>query len=131
MILALGGDECMNESGDSILTTIKKLLGIDKDYTVFDTDIIIHINSVFSILQEIGVGPDGGFKIHDASENWSDYIQDSNLLEQVKTYVYLKVRLIFDPPQTSPLIDAINRTISELEWRLSVTVSKPNGFGGE
>lgn len=107
---------------DSILTSIKKLLGIAEDYTNFDTDIIIHINSVFSILTQLGVGPSEGFSISDANGVWSDFINDSTKIELVKTYIYLKVRLIFDPPQSSSVIDAMNRTISELEWRLNVAV---------
>lgn len=107
---------------DSILTSIKKLLGIAEDYTNFDTDIIIHINSVFSILTQLGVGPSEGFSISDANDIWSDFINDSTKIELVKTYIYLKVRLIFDPPQSSSVIDAMNRTISELEWRLNVAV---------
>lgn len=107
---------------DSILTSIKKLLGISEDYTNFDTDIIIHINSVFSILTQLGAGPSEGFSISDANGVWSDFINDSTKIELVKTYIYLKVRLIFDPPQSSSVIDAMNRTISELEWRLNVAV---------
>lgn len=107
---------------DSILTSIKKLLGIAEDYTNFDTDIIIHINSVFSILTQLGVGPSVGFSIYDENNIWSDFINDSTKIELVKTYIYLKVRLIFDPPQSSSVIDAMNRTISELEWRLNVAV---------
>ena len=107
---------------DSILTSIKKLLGIAEDYTNFDTDIIIHINSVFSILTQLGVGPSEGFSISDENDVWSDFINDSTKIELVKTYIYLKVRLIFDPPQSSSVIDAMNRTISELEWRLNVAV---------
>lgn len=107
---------------DSILTSIKKLLGIAEDYTNFDTDIIIHINSVFSILTQLGVGPSEGFSISDKRDTWYDFIGDSTKIELVKTYIYLKVRLIFDPPQSSSVIDAINRTINELEWRLNVSV---------
>lgn len=107
---------------DSILTSIKKLLGIAEDYTNFDMDIIIHINSVFSILTQLGVGPSEGFSISDKRDTWYDFIGDSTKIELVKTYIYLKVRLVFDPPQSSSVIDAINRTISELEWRLNVSV---------
>lgn len=108
---------------ESILTSIKKLLGITEDYTQFDTDIIIHINSVFSTLTQLGVGPDAGFMIEDDSAVWSDYLTTSDSrLNFVKTYIYLKVRLVFDPPQSSAAIDAINRQISELEWRINVAV---------
>lgn len=108
---------------ESILTSIKKLLGITEDYTQFDTDIIMHINSVFSTLTQLGVGPDIGFMINDKSVVWSDYFTTSDpRLNFVKTYIYLKVRLVFDPPQSSAAIDAINRQISELEWRINVAV---------
>lgn len=106
---------------DSILTSIKKLLGIAEDYTHFDTDIIIHINSVFSILTQLGVGPADGFFIMDDSAVWSDYIQDDAAIQMVKTYVYLKVKLIFDPPANSFVTTSIEKSISELEWRLSIT----------
>lgn len=107
---------------ESILTSIKKLLGIEEDYTIFDTDIIIHINSVFSILHQLGLGPKGGFVISDDTTNWSDYIGDNNNLFMVKTYVYLKVKLVFDPPTSAGAIEAIEREIKELEWRLNVAV---------
>lgn len=106
---------------DSILNSIKKLLGITEEQTDFDTDIIIHINTVFGILNELGVGPENGFTIEGASETWDDYITDKRQFEKVKTYMYLKVRLYFDPPQNSSLSKAMEQQISELEWRLNVT----------
>lgn len=107
---------------ESILTSVKKMLGITEDYTHFDNDIIMHINSVFSILTQLGVGDANGFSISDQSANWSDFIADETHIELVKSYVYLKVRLLFDPPQSSALIEAMNRQISEFEWRLNVAV---------
>ena len=107
---------------DSILTSIKKLLGIDEEYTQFDSDIIMHINTVFLNLMQLGVGPDEGVFIEDDSAAWDDYIGDSNQLQAVKTYVYLKVKLLFDPPLSSSVIESINRIVSELEWRLNVAV---------
>lgn len=107
---------------DSILTSIKKLLGIDEEYTQFDSDIIMHINTVFLNLMQLGVGPAEGFLLEDDSATWDDYIGDSNQLQAVKTYVYLKVKLLFDPPLSSSVIESINRIISELEWRLNVAV---------
>lgn len=108
---------------DSILTSIKKDLGLAEEYEVFDPDIIMYINSVFPVLSQLGVGPEGGFRIQDETANWSDYIDDNtNLLGFVKTYIYLKVKLIFDPPASSVLIEAINRTIKETEWRITVEV---------
>lgn len=102
---------------DSILTSIKKLLGIAEDYTAFDQDIILHINSVFSILHQMGVGPDTTFIISGKESTWSQFTTNKDI-ESLKTLVYLRVRILFDPPASSVLMDAINKTISELEWRL-------------
>ena len=107
---------------DSILNTIKKQLGITEDYTVFDNDLIIHINSVFLTLNQLGVGPDEGFFIEGKTDSWTDYIDEGVLLNSIKTYVYLKVKLLFDPPGSSYAIDAINNIIKELEWRINVQV---------
>ena len=107
---------------DSILSSIKKLLGIADEYTVFDSDIIMHINSVFFVLNQLGVGPPDGFSIQDKTAVWDDFIPCGANLEAVKSYVYLKVRLLFDPPQSSALTEAIDRQISEFEWRLNVAV---------
>lgn len=105
---------------ESILTSIKKLLGIPEDYEHFDADLIMHINSVFSILNQLGVGPTDGFRIEDKSETWDVFISDRTDLESVKSYMYMKVRLMFDPPLSSAVMDCMNRTISEMEWRLNV-----------
>lgn len=107
---------------DSILTSIKKLLGIEEEYTQFDSDVIMHINTVFLNLTQLGVGPTEGFLIEDDSTTWDDFIGDSNQLQAVKTYVYLKVKLLFDPPLSSSVTESINRIISELEWRLNAAV---------
>lgn len=105
----------------SILSSVKKLLGIAEDYTDFDVDIIMHINSVFSILTQLGVGESEGFYITDKCVNWEDFLTDEDpRLESVKSYMYLKVRLLFDPPLSSAVMESINRQISELEWRLNV-----------
>ena len=105
---------------ESILTSIKKLLGITEEYDQFDPDIIMHINSVFMILTQLGVGPAEGFSIEDDTTVWTDFIQDVKKLESVKTYIYLKVKLLFDPPLSSAVIESMNRLINELEWRLNV-----------
>lgn len=106
---------------ESILTSIKKLLGIGEEYEHFDADLIMHINSVFAILTQMGVGPSNGFSIIDEDKEWSDFLPgDPAKLSFVKSYVYLKVKLLFDPPQSSAAIESINRQISELEWRLFV-----------
>jgi hypothetical protein len=105
----------------SILTSTKKILGIAEDYTVFDLDIITHINTAFSTLTQLGVGPAQGFMIEDASPTWTDFIGAEDLqYNSVKSYVFLRVRHLFDPPTTSYLIAATERQIEEFEWRLNV-----------
>ena len=106
----------------SILTSIKKLLGVAEDYTEFDEDIITHINSVFLNLTQLGVGPEEGFMIEDDTAVWEDFIDDSIQLQAVKTYMYLKVKLLFDPPLSSSVTESFTRMIAELEWRLNVAV---------
>lgn len=107
---------------NSILTSIKKILGITEEYTHFDADLIVHINSVFAILTQLGVGPAEGFSISDASAEWTDFIDANPLLETIKSYMYLRVRLLFDPPTSSAVMEALNRQSAELEWRINVTV---------
>lgn len=102
---------------DSILITVKKLLGISADYTQFDVDIIIHINSVFAILHDMGVGPNTTYSITDSTNTWNEFIQDSEDLDMVKSYMYMKVRMIFDPP-AGQVAEAMNNNIKELEWRM-------------
>ena len=104
---------------DSILTSIKKLLGVAEDYTLFDPDIVIHINTAFMNLLQLGVGPEEGFSINGSEAEWSDFMGTRADIEAIKSYIYLKVRLIFDPPQTGYLIEAINKQILEYEWRLA------------
>ncbi|MBR6640919.1 MAG: hypothetical protein IKL08_01805 [Clostridia bacterium] len=106
--------------GESILTSIKKMLGMTEDYTHFDTDIIIHINTAFMTLNQLGIGPSTGFKIEDNSKLWMDYIREDDDLEAVKTYIYLKVKLVFDPPLSSAVMTVMQQSITELEWRLNV-----------
>jgi hypothetical protein len=105
---------------ESILGTIKKTLGIESDYDGFDTDIILHINSAFMSLSQLGVGPSSGFHIESDVEKWTDFLGEVKTLEGVKSYIALKVRLMFDPPATSFVIEAFNREIEALEWRLQV-----------
>lgn len=104
---------------ESILTSIKLLLGITEDYDYFDAQIITHINSVFMILTQLGVGPPEGFIINDKSNTWNEFIQDGKNLELVKSYVHLKVRTLFDPPSSSVVMESTNRMINEFEWRLN------------
>ena len=108
-----------SKDSESILNAIKKMLGPTSDDTHFDADLIIHINSVFAILSQMGVGPKDGFSIQDDSTLWSSYI-DGPEMQMVKSYMYLKVRLIFDPPTSSSVMDSTNKLIDEYEWRLHV-----------
>ena len=105
---------------ESILTSIKKLLGIAEDYTHFDNDIIMHINSVFLILTQLGVGPPEGFVVQDATALWTDFVADDKNLELIKSYTYLKVKIMFDPPLSSAVLDSTNQLIKEYEWRIQV-----------
>lgn len=119
---------------DSILTSVKKMLGIDEEYEQFDADIIMHINSVFSILNELGVGPSTGFVIEDSSTTWEDYSTDNvdpSKLSLVKSYMFLKVRLIFDPPISSSVLECYKTQISEYEWRLNTIREYEGGETGE
>lgn len=104
---------------DSILKNTKKILGIGEDYTAFDVDVLTHINSAFSTLNQLGLGPVDGFSVEDETTTWDTFLADDPKLNSVKTYVYLRVRLIFDPPATSYAIDSFKEQIKELEWRLN------------
>ena len=105
---------------ESILTSIKKMLGIPEEYDHFDPDLIMHINSVLSILTQIGVGPSEGFRIEDDLATWKDFLDDDTDYEAVKSYVHLRVKLLFDTSTlSSAVIESMNRMISELEWRLN------------
>lgn len=109
---------------DSILTSVKKVLGIPSDYEHFDRDILLHLNTVMSILNQLGVGPEEGFIVENDSTLWSDLFDgdiDTNKMMYVKSYVCLRVRLLFDPPTSSGAIDAMERQMRELEWRITVT----------
>jgi hypothetical protein len=104
----------------SILNSTKKILGLDPDYTAFDQDVITHINSAFATLTQLGIGPVDGFMIEDATPSWSDILGNDLGLNMVKTYVYLKVRMVFDPQSTRYTIAAMTTQISELEWRMNI-----------
>lgn len=107
---------------ESILTSIKKMLGIDKDYIHFDADIIMYINTALMTLNQLGVGPDKTASISSELDTWSGTLGEIGDIEAVKTYIYLSVRVIFDPPASSTVLDAIDRKIGELEWRLMTRV---------
>ena len=105
---------------ESILTSIKKLLGIAEHDSSFDTDVIMHINTVFMILGQVGVGPEGGFSIENSSAEWTDFIEDTSKVEGMKTYVYLKVKEVFDPPTNLAILNNMKELARELEWRLNI-----------
>lgn len=110
---------------DSILVTIKKMLGLDAEYTAFDTDIKIFINAAFMVLAQIGVGAREGYRIVDGTETWSDFAADfPELYESIKTYIYLKVKTVFDPPANSYVMTAYENQIKELEWRLNIEAER-------
>lgn len=106
---------------ESILTSIKKLLGIAEEYDHFDDDIIMHINTVFMTLTQLGIGPADGFTISGDEFEWTDFVP-INEVAAVKSYVYLRVKLLFDPPLNSSVLASMERTIAEFEWRLNVAV---------
>lgn len=115
---------------ESILTSIKKLLGIAEDYENFDTDIIIHINSALMVLNQLGVGPSKGFSIKDKKNTWNEFIpEDRYDMESIKSYVYMKVRLLFDPPASSAAITSMEKMVSELEFRINVAAETPQPIG--
>ena len=108
---------------ESILISTKQILGLAADYTVFDLDVLTHINAAFFILNQLGVGPEEGFFVEDDTANWSDFallVGSEPSISLIRTYIFLKVRMLFDPPQTSFLIEAMNNQIKEYEWRLNV-----------
>lgn len=107
---------------ESILTSIKKLLGPSAEYEYFDPDIIMHINSALMVLTQIGVGPAEGFVIEDETSLWTDFLPDGKNLEAVKTYIYLKVKIVFDPPLNAAVLESYKQTITEYESRLNSIV---------
>lgn len=114
----------MNQLEESILKTIKEGLGIVDDYTAFDSQIIMHINSVFMILNQIGIGPDSCFQIQDKADAWSEFIKESDwdgeLFNLVKTYIVMKVKMIWDPPSSNAVLEVYQRQIDEFEYRLNL-----------
>ena len=106
---------------ESILSTIKKLIGFEDDYTQFDMDLIIHINTAFASLAQIGSNLKEGFSITDKNNLWSEYTTNTAILEPVKMYVYLKTKMVFDPPASSMVIETMKQTINELEFRIQIS----------
>lgn len=109
---------------ESILNSIKKNLGIDSEYRVFDSDIIMHINAVFGTLNQLGVGPVSGFRISDENTLWSDYLTYGEEIDEVKSYMYLRVRLLWDPPDRGGVLSSFKEQIEQLEWRIVVKVDE-------
>ena len=110
----------MEEMSNSILLTIKKLIGLDRDYGAFDLDLIVAINSSFMILNQLGIGPDKPFAIKDETSTWKDFFGEEEIFGLAKSYIYLRSRLLFDPPASGVLHEAVERQISEFEWRMHV-----------
>jgi hypothetical protein len=104
---------------DSILDSVKKVLNLASDYESFDQDIVMHINSVFSTINQLGVGPDAGYMIEDKEALWSDFLEGDLRLNNIRTYMYLRVRMLFDPPTIGYLVEAMKEQIKELEWRIN------------
>lgn len=107
-------------NNDSILTSIKKLMGLTEEYDAFDQDILILINSVLFELEQIGVKAKDGFSLTDKTAVWSDYSDDDRLLNALKPYIYMKTKLTFDPPTSSGALDSMNRIIDRFEWRINL-----------
>lgn len=127
MILVRGRGE---NNMESILRSVKKQIGLDPEYTQFDPDIIMSINTVFVILNRVGVGPSTGFRIEDESAEWTDFLPDDDLnFDVVKTYIAAKVRLIFDPPTSSIIMQATKEVIAELEWTLNINAETSQSEG--
>ena len=122
--------ETVNVS-ESILLSVKKMLGLDQEYDVFDPELIIHINTVFGTLHQLGVGPEDQFRITGDSETWSEFDTEGEQIDEVKTYIYLRVRLLFDPPSSSFVLSSFKEQIQELEWRLNVKADEIKGIEDE
>lgn len=110
--------------GSSILDDTKKVLGLESEYTPFDTDLIMHINSVFSDLHQLGVGPEPGYAIASKDETWDGFLADDLRLNNVKSYVYLRVRMLFDPPSIGYVLTAKEKEIEKAEWRVTVAADE-------
>lgn len=116
---------------DSILQSVKKLLGPGAECTDFDQDILMYINGVFMELQQLGVGPEEGFEIFDDTAKWTDFVQDTLLLNPIKPYIYLKVKLIFDPPTSASVITSFENLINRFEWRINQVAESLKDSGKE
>lgn len=121
----------MSDITDSILNSQKKLLGIANDYNVFDDDLIIHINTIFGTLHQLGVGPSKQFYIVDAGDLWSDFTTNREEIQEVRTYMYLSLRLLFDPPANSFVYSGMKQQLDEYTWRLTVKADEVKGNTGD
>lgn len=117
------------DSMDSILITVKKMLGLAEDYDAFDPEIIVYINTAINVLEQLGVGIDG-YTISSEDNTWDEFLTDISKLESVKTYIYIRVRLLFDPPANSTLSKTLDDTARELEWRLNVKAEHLEAMNG-
>jgi len=114
---------------ESILLTIKQMLGIPSEYSVFDEELAVYINTVIAALRQLGVGPENGFAITGENESWEDYIGDTLMYENVKAYIYLKVRMMFDPPSSSFVLEAFKNQAAEIEWRIYIQADEDRDEG--
>lgn len=114
---------------ESILLTIKQMLGIPSEYSVFDEELVVYINTVIAALRQLGVGPENGFAITGENESWEDYIGDTSMYENVKAYIYLKVRMMFDPPSSSFVLEAFKNQAAEIEWRIYIQADEDKDEG--
>ena len=112
----------------SILNSVKKQIGFDEDYNHFDEDLILLINSALSVMTQVGVGPSEGFRINDSSSDWEDFLDDDPRLDMVKEYVFLRAKVIFDPPQSGSVLEAYQNRIQELEWRANIVADDWGGL---
>ena len=118
----------MDRMNDSILVTIKKMLGLDDEYTPFDMDVIVHINAAFMTLCQMGIGPKEGYEVSDYDQTWSDFLTNEVMLGAVKTWVYLQVKMVFDPPSNSFVMDAMKTQAEQILWRLNVQAESVEKF---
>lgn len=114
---------------ESILLTIKQMLGIPSEYSVFDEELAVYINTVIAALRQLGVGTENGFAITGENESWEDYIGDTLMYENVKAYIYLKVRMMFDPPSSSFVLEAFKNQAAEIEWRIYIQADEDRDEG--
>ena len=108
------------ELSDSILTSEKKMLGIEEDYEEFDPELIVYINTIFGTLEQLGIRSGDKFRIQDKFTTWTDYLDDYEMIDEIKSYMYLRLRLLFDPPSNSFIVNSFDDQIKEFEWRINV-----------